>query len=108
DFRIVYEQESWNDLLIKASERAKIEDKDKKDQRLRAASTRATSFKVLPLKDNDSKALEDLSNFTNKLLEQKEDVYVKRSPYYYKRLIQETKSAKGEVLLCYFQEELIA
>src|SRR5699024_2202752 len=31
-----------------------------------------------------------------------------RNPYYYKRLIQEMKSAKGEVLLCYYQDELIA
>src|SRR5699024_1820467 len=88
DFRTVYEKESWNSLLRKASEKAK---KEEKEEGLRAASTTDSGFKVLVLKDKDRKRIQELVTFTNQLLDQEEDVFVKRSPYYYKRLIQEMK-----------------
>lgn len=102
DFRIVYEQDSWNDKLIKAKAR---EEEIKSSKMLRAASL--TDIYILPLEEDDEEKIDDLVTFSNNYLANKYDVFAKRSPYYFKRLINEMKSSLGQVLLCYDQDELI-
>ncbi|NLJ90533.1 MAG: GNAT family N-acetyltransferase [Clostridiales bacterium] len=102
DFRIVYEQTYWNNKLIQAKVR---EDEIRTGKRLVAAST--SDIRVIALEEDDKEKIEDLVSFTNKFLASEYDVFVKRSPYYYKRLINEMKSSAGGLLLCYEDNDLI-
>ena len=102
DFRIVYEQTYWNNKLIQAKVR---EDEIRTGKRLLAAST--SDIRVIALEEDDKEKIEDLVSFTNKFLASEYDVFVKRSPYYYKRLINEMKSSAGGLLLCYEDNDLI-
>lgn len=95
DFRIVYEQDFWNDKLIQVQT-----NRDKKN-------IDTKTFKVMALDENDTNKIDELVSFTKKYLTNEYDVFVKPTPYYYKRLINEMKSSNGEVLLCYDQGELI-
>ena len=102
DFRIVYEQTYWNNKLIQAKVR---EDEIRTGKRLVAVST--SDIRVIALEEDDKEKIEDLVSFTNKFLASEYDVFVKRSPYYYKRLINEMKSSAGGLLLCYEDNDLI-
>lgn len=92
DFRIVYNQDLWNDKLIQLKESL-----DKVEKRLQ--------LRVLEV--DNTRRLDELVSFTNKLLANKYDVYVKRTAYYYKRLINEMRSSGGQILLWYEQGQLI-
>lgn len=106
DFEIVYEQELWNEQLEEA--RLKVLEEEKAPE-LRAASEeyKMEDLKVIALGEEDTENIEKLTAFTNQLLIGEKEVFVKRTPYYYKRLIHEMQSGAGEVLLCFDQRELI-
>ena len=115
DFRIVYEQEAWNDKLSQA--RIKVIKEERIDVRaasmddseiLRAASIDdENDYKIVVLETYDIERINELVSFTNELLANEHDIYAKRNPYYYERLINEMRSASGEVILCYDKDELI-
>lgn len=115
DFRIVYEQEAWNDKLRQA--RIKVIKEERIDVRaasmddseiLRAASIDdENDYKIVVLETYDIERINELASFTNELLANEHDIYAKRRPYYYERLINEMRSASGEVILCYDKDELI-
>lgn len=115
DFRIVYEQEAWNDKLRQA--RIKVIKEERIDVRaasmddseiLRAASIDdENDYKIVVLETYDIERINELVEFTNELLANEHDIYAKRRPYYYERLINEMRSASGEVILCYDKDELI-
>ncbi len=115
DFRIVYEQEAWNDKLRQA--RIKVIKEERIDVRaasmddseiLRAASIDdENDYKIVVLETYDIERINELVSFTNELLANEHDIYAKRNPYYYERLINEMRSASGEVILCYDKDELI-
>ena len=64
-------------------------------------------IEIRVLDPHDTNTLDELVSFTNELLSNEYDVFVKRTPYYYERLITEMRTSDGEVLLCYEQNELI-
>lgn len=115
DFRIVYEQEAWNDKLRQA--RIKVIKEERIDVRaasmddsevLRAASIDdENDYKIVVLETYDIERINELASFTNELLANEHDIYAKRRPHYYERLINEMRSASGEVILCYDKDELI-
>ena len=115
DFRIVYEQEAWNDKLRQA--RIKVIKEERIDVRaasmddseiLRAASIDdENDYKIVVLETYDIERINELVEFTNELLANEHDIYAKRRPHYYERLINEMRSASGEVILCYDKDELI-
>jgi len=98
-FRIVYEQEPWNQLLS--------EDRQKLTQMDISHKSVSDSLNIVTLETRDREKLEDLVAFSNQQLSQKYDVYTERTQYYYKRLVYEMKSTGGEVLLCYRKEKLV-
>lgn len=115
DFRIVYEQDFWNDKLIQVKNQIEEEEDASRYERVsvaeneqfKAASLTVAKYNVLRIEPSDSKNIEKLVSFTNNLLENKYDVFVKRTPYYYERLINEMRSSDGEVLLLFADDELI-
>lgn len=115
DFRIVYEQEAWNDKLSQArikvikEERIDVKAASMDDSEiLRAASIDdENDYKIVVLETYDIERINELVSFTNELLANEHDIYAKRNPYYYERLINEMRSASGEVILCYDKDELI-
>lgn len=89
DFRVVYEQESWKQNLLK-----------EKQQISKKVLPADSSTTILWLRQEDTKSLNDLVDFSNSLLSEQASVYVLRTRAYYERLIAEMESGKGGVLLC--------
>ncbi|MGB8452289.1 MAG: GNAT family N-acetyltransferase [Anaerocolumna sp.] len=98
-FRIVYEQDSWKQQMSRESQ---INNKDESIH-----DTAAEEINIDILESTDEKKLAELTDFTNLYLMENYDIYTVRSPYYYKRLIYEMESAKGRVLLCRRNENII-
>ena len=97
-FRIVYEQERWNQILLETR------------MKLRAATFNNKSIDgltVVALGLADKVRIEELVSFSNQQLLQRYDVYIERTPYYYERLLHEITSTGGEVLLCYRSDQLV-
>ncbi|WFR56436.1 GNAT family N-acetyltransferase [Anaerocolumna sp. AGMB13025] len=90
-FRIVYEQELWKQKIMAAGRNSKETDfyKDRPEQ-----------LNLITVAAADEEAIEELTDFTNRYLQEYYDIYTLRSPYYYKRLIHEMESGMGGVLLC--------
>ncbi len=113
DFRIVYEQDFWNDKLIQARSKEGIDSKESLkvaslDKESHSVAGKSISdIKVIALDEKDMGKTNELVTFSNDFLTGKYDVFVKRTPYYYKRLINEMKSSSGDVLLCYNKDRLI-
>ena len=95
-FRIVYNQAPWKQRLLQTGYRT---------GRDAAPNHTAGSMKVIRVTDDNEEAIAVLTAFTGHYLSQHYDIYSERSPYYYKRLIQEMESGKGGVLLCMRDEE---
>lgn len=98
-FRVIYEQE-FRKLFNQMAE----------DRQLKIASITISSkepYSVIPLKETDKIRLKELVEFSNVQLALGYEVYVKRSPDYYTRLLHELKSASGEILLCYHKKQLV-
>lgn len=89
-FRIVYNQPPWKKMLLQAGDKNKGNLSDK---------FRAGQIKVIRIRETDEEEILALISFTESHLEKYYDIYTKRSPYYYKRLIHEMDSGKGAVLL---------
>ncbi len=98
-FRIVYEQEPWKEKLIEAAQ--------KRNSGLSLNEAEKDELKVVNVKSNEEEKISALTEFTNSFLAGHYSIYAKRSPYYYKRLIQEMKSGKGNVLVCLLKDEII-
>lgn len=98
DFRVVYEQEPWNEIM-----KAMIQDLREKTE----TSNVNKDITVRPLNPKDIDSMKGLSDFCNDQLSKDCDIYVHRTPYYYERLIHEMKSGYGEVLVCYRQEQIL-
>ncbi len=98
-FRIVYEQEPWKQQLLEAVKKGNQEGSYPKHW--------PKDIKVIALKSGDEEKIAGLTAFTGEHLMKNYDIYTERSPYYYKRLIHEMESAKGEVLLCCLRNEII-
>ncbi len=95
-FRIVYNQVPWKQRLLQTGYRiGRDADPNLIDG----------SMKVIRVTDDNEEAIAVLTAFTGQYLSQCYDIYADRSPYYYKRLIQEMESGKGGVLLCMREEE---
>ena len=91
DFSVIYEQPLWNHQLIDIKNEEKSK-RDKSDQ---------SDYKILVLETDDTTKINNLVSFTNKLLYNEYEIFVKRDTHYYKRLINEMRSSEGEVLVCY-------
>lgn len=98
DFRVVYEQEPWNKIM-----KATINNIGEPHNGV----LNCKNIRVKSLRADDKVSIEELTNFCNGILSQEYDIYVNRTPYYYKRLIQEMESGFGEVLVCYKDNQII-
>lgn len=127
DFRIVYEQYFWNDKLIDVRARAKEEQAENKqveeqkekigtgeglrvaelDQVRVASIDIGNDIEISVLDPHDTNTINELVLYTNEFLLKEYDVFVKRTPYYYERLVSEMRSSDGEILLCYEKNALI-
>lgn len=96
DFRLVYEQEPWNEIMKTVLQDLKEQNK-----------TGNKNLTVKPLNPEEKDSIEDLTAFCNDQLSKKYDIYVHRTSYYYERLIQEMKSGYGEVLVCYREDQIL-
>jgi len=96
DFRVVYEQEPWNEIM-----KAVLEDLKEKNK------TGKKNITVKPLNPEEKDSIEDLTAFCNDQLSKNYDIFVHRTPYYYERLIHEMKSGYGEVLVCYREDQIL-
>lgn len=99
DFRVVYEQEPWNDQVLNY-QRKQISD-------TKANNERESSLDIVILEETDQNRLNELVQFTNAVLAKQTDIYVERYTYYYIRLLKEMHSCYGEVLLLYEQGKLV-
>jgi predicted acetyltransferase len=98
DFRVVYEQEPWNEIM-----KAMIQDLREKTE----TSNENKDITVRSLNPKDIDRMKGLTDFCNDQLSKDCDIYVYRTPYYYERLIHEMISGYGEVLVCYRQEQIL-
>lgn len=96
DFRVVYEQEPWNEIM-----KAVTQDVKEKNR------TGYKNITVKPLDPEEKDSVKNLTAFCNDQLSKNYDIYVHRTPYYYERLIQEMKSGYGEVLVCYREDQIL-
>ncbi len=96
DFRVVYEQEPWNEIM-----KAVTQDVKEKNR------TGNKNITVKPLDPEEKDSIKNLTAFCNDQLSKNYDIYVHRTPYYYERLIQEMKSGYGEVLVCYREDQIL-
>ncbi len=97
-FRTVYEQEPWKRELINAGHKSNAGEL--------SCIYSAKDIKVYGIKSTDEEEIAELTAFTNHFLAKNYDIYTERSPYYYKRLIHEMESGKGEVLLLTLRGEI--
>lgn len=88
-FRIIYKQPSWKQMFMHKDFKI-IRDKD---------TAKKGEVSIIRIKDTDEAKIQELTSFTEKYLEEHYEIYAKRTPYYYKRLINEMKSCQGAVLL---------
>lgn len=97
-FRIVYNQEKWNqnirEIIGKSEDNSETKNYEDK-------------ISIILLGNEDTERIDELVSFSNKILSENYDVFVKRNAQYYKRLIHEMMSTSGEVELIYKGNELI-
>lgn len=96
-FRTVYKQASW---------RRQLSETFRKGKKI-FSELKREDLKAVRVDSGNEKAIELLTDFTNRHLAAHYDIYTIRSPYYYKRLIHEMESGKGGVLLCLNQDTAV-
>lgn len=124
DFRIVYKQENWDELLKNSIDNSNL---SKKEELFKEGTIEATkeveeeaevtakkepayqvnTYKVFEVTHSDTDKMKELIKFSRCILEQNYTLYAERTEYYYQRLLYEMESTNGGLLLCYKGEEVI-
>lgn len=81
--------------------------KSKKLEKSEKQQEHFAEWKYVSLKSNDYTKIQQAAETANRILSEQYDVYVKRNAAYYERLLEETASEQGAVLLIEKEEKCI-
>lgn len=110
DFRYVYEQHRWKIKLSQTDSLTWVGEQE--IDQVQAASIQAfdektNQLQIKKLNCNDQKELFRLTSYINHMLSKSQEIYAKRDSHYYNRLQADMKSAGGDVVLLYKEDELV-
>lgn len=93
--------------LLKAAQTAEVEKQKREEAMALEGMARDNVWNYFSLKRNDIAKMQQAAETTNAILSEQYNMYVQRDKGYYERLIEETASEQGEVLLIEAEEKCV-
>lgn len=93
--------------LLKAAQTAEVEKQKREEAMALEGMARDNVWNYFSLKRNDIAKMQQAADVVNAILAEQYDMYVWRDSYYYERLVEETASEQGDILLIEAEEKII-